>query len=52
MDNIQLSNEHIGYSYIKDIRYIPELIEKQAKGYVSNIIRKIIRLNTTEQNLE
>lgn len=52
MDNIQLSNEHIGYSFIKDIRYIPELIKKQAKGYVSNIVEKIIRLNTNQNNLE
>jgi hypothetical protein len=40
--NIKLSNEHIGYTFIKKQDFLPIIIKKQSKGEISEIVQEII----------
>ena len=42
VNNLNLSDEHIGYGFVNDINFVPELVSKQTKGLVSNSLKKII----------
>ncbi len=42
VNNLRLSNEHIGYGFVKDINFIPHLTINQSKGEVSQILNYII----------
>lgn len=42
INNLRLSNEHIGYGFVKNINLVPELTINQSKGEVSEILKKII----------
>lgn len=42
VNNIRLSNEHIGYGFVKNINLVPELTINQSAGEVSEILKKII----------
>ena len=41
-NNLRLSNEHIGYGFVKNINLVPELTINQSAGEVSEILKKII----------
>ena len=42
VNNLRLSNEHIGYGFVKNINLVPELTINQSNGEVSEILKKII----------
>lgn len=42
VNNLRLSNEHIGYGFVKNINLVPELTVSQSNGEVSKILKKII----------
>lgn len=42
---IKISNEHIGYTFIKKQDFIPKIINKQSKGEVSQIVQYLIDKN-------
>tara|TARA_A100001015_G_C14990115_1_gene713503 strand:+ start:1382 stop:1777 length:396 start_codon:yes stop_codon:yes gene_type:complete len=42
VNNLRLSNEHIGYGFVKNINLVPELTINQSAGEVSEILKKII----------
>ena len=45
VQNIKISSEHIGYTFIKKQDFIPKIINKQAKGEVSQTIQDLIDKN-------
>ena len=42
VNNLRLSNEHIGYGFVKNINLVPELTINQSNGEVSEILKKVI----------
>ena len=45
INNIKISSEHIGYTFIKKQDYLPQILKSQAKGEISQIIQYLIGIN-------
>ena len=45
IQNIQISKEHIGYTFIKKQDFIPKIINKQSKGEISEVVQELIDRN-------
>ena len=44
LNNIKISDEHVGFGFVNDINLLPKLTINQAKGLVSNSLNKIIKV--------
>ncbi len=45
INNIRISSEHIGYTFIKKQDLLPQLIKKQAKNEISQVVQFLIDKN-------
>ena len=45
INNIRISSEHIGYTFIKKQDFIPQLIKNQAKNEISQVVQLLIDKN-------
>ena len=45
VQKIKISNEHIGYTFIKKQDFLPKIINKQAKGEVAQTVQYLIDKN-------
>ena len=45
IDNIKISSEHIGFTFIRKQDFLPQILQKQAKGEISQIIQYLIDMN-------
>lgn len=44
INNINISNEHVGYGFVNKIDLLPKLTLKQSKGLVSNSLSKLVKV--------